>query len=159
YGQIAGTGESRRFESQALGRFYDVYAFRFGRPEHRQVAVLFNDITEGKRVEQGLRLSEAKVSGIVAIAADPISSIGEDQQITIFNEGAERIFGYSKAEVMGRALDILIPERFRAIHREHVARFATGRATARRVGGRETPIFGLRKNGEEFPADTTISKL
>ena len=61
--------------------------------------------------------------------------------------------------MIGRALDILIPERFRAIHREHVARFATGQATARRVGGQETPIFGLRKNGEEFPADTTISKL
>src|SRR5262245_33532100 len=159
YGQVARTGESRRFENQALGRFYDLYAFRFGKPEHRQVAVLFTDITERKRVEQALRLSEAKFSGIVSIAADAIISIDEDQQITIFNEGAERIFGYSKAEVIGRSLDILIPERFRAIHQEHVARFATGQATARRVGGRQTPIIGLRKNGEEFPADATISKL
>jgi PAS domain S-box-containing protein len=161
YGQVARTGESRRFESPsvALGRYYDVYAFRFGPPEHRQVAVLFNDITERKRVEQALRLSEAKFSGIVSIAADAIISIDEDQQITIFNEGAERIFGYSKTEVIGRALDILIPERFRAIHQEHIARFATGQATARRMGGGETPILGLRKNGEEFPADATISKL
>ncbi|HSU87872.1 MAG TPA: PAS domain S-box protein, partial [Terriglobia bacterium] len=159
YGQVARTGESRRFENPALGRFYDVYAFRFGTPEHRQVAVVFNDITERKRVEQALRLSEAKFSGIVSIAADAIISTDEDQQITIFNEGAERIFGYSKADVIGRALDILIPERFRAIHQEHVAGFATGQATARRMGGPETPIFGLRKNGEEFPADATISKL
>jgi PAS domain S-box-containing protein len=161
YGQIALTGESRRFQNPAvaLGRFYDVYAFRIGRPEQRQVAILFNDITERIHVDQALRLSEAKFSGIVSIAADAIISIDEDQQITIFNEGAERIFGYSKTEVTGRALDILIPERFRAIHREHVARFARGQTTARRVGGRETPIFGLRKNGQEFPADTTISKL
>ena len=51
HGQVARTGESRRFESPALGRFYDVYAFRLGRPELRQVAVLFNDVTERKRVE------------------------------------------------------------------------------------------------------------
>jgi PAS domain S-box-containing protein len=159
YGQVARTGESRRFENPALGRFYDVYAFRFGTPEHSQVAVLFTDITERKHAEQALRLSEAKFSGIVSIAADAIISIDEDQRITMFNEGAERIFGYSKTEVMGKPLDTLIPERFRAIHRKHVARFATGPATARRVGGRETPILGLRKNGEEFPADTTISKL
>jgi PAS domain S-box-containing protein len=100
YGQVARTGESRRFENPAvaLGRFYDVYAFRLGRPERRQVAVLFTDITERKRVEQALRLSEARFSGIVSIAADAIISIDEDQQITIFNEGAERIFGYSKTE-------------------------------------------------------------
>ena len=51
YGQIALTGESRRFENPALalGRFYDVYAFRLGRPEQRQVAILFNDITNASR--------------------------------------------------------------------------------------------------------------
>jgi PAS domain S-box-containing protein len=57
YGQVARTGESRRFESPAvaLGRYYDVYAFRLGRPSQRQVAILFNDITERKRVENEQR--------------------------------------------------------------------------------------------------------
>jgi PAS domain S-box-containing protein len=60
YGQVALTGESRRFENPAvaLGRFYDVYAFRLGRPEQRQVAILFNDITERKRAEEVLRKTE-----------------------------------------------------------------------------------------------------
>jgi PAS domain S-box-containing protein len=161
YGQVALTGESRRFENPAvaLGRFYDVYAFRLGRPEQRQVAVLFNDITERKRVEQALRLSEAKFSGIVSISADAIICIDENQRITLFNEGAEKIFGYSKTDAMGASLDILIPERFRAIHREHVAMFTAGQPTARRMGQRETAIVGQRKNGEEFPADAAISKL
>ena len=161
YGQIALTGESRRFESPAvaLGRFYDVYAFRLGRPEQRQVAILFNDITERKRVDQALRLSEAKSSGIVSVSADAIICIDENQRITLFNEGAEKIFGYSKTEAIGASLDILIPERFRVIHREHVAGFTAGQPTARRMGQRETAIFGLRKNGEEFPADAAISNL
>jgi PAS domain S-box-containing protein len=117
------------------------------------------DITERKRLEQDLRLSEAKSSGIVSISADAIISIDENQSITLFNEGAEKIFGYSKAEAIGASLDMLIPERFRANHREQVATFAAGQATSRSVGKRERPIFGLRKNGEEFPADASISKL
>jgi diguanylate cyclase (GGDEF)-like protein/PAS domain S-box-containing protein len=54
YGKIAMTGEPARFENIAerLHRWYDVYAFRFGRPEDRQVAVLFSDITERKQSEQ-----------------------------------------------------------------------------------------------------------
>jgi signal transduction histidine kinase len=60
YGHVARTGESRRFENPAvaLGRFFDVWAFRIGRPEQRQVAVLFNDITERKRTEEALRKTE-----------------------------------------------------------------------------------------------------
>jgi len=128
-----------------------------GQP-HRMVGTEL-DITERKRLEENLRLSEAKSSGIVSISADAIISIDENYRITLFNEGAEKIFGYSKAEAIGASLDILIPERFRAIHREHVAGFTAGQATARRMGHRETPIFGVRKNGEEFPADAAISKL
>ena len=117
------------------------------------------DITERKRLEQDLRLSEAKSSGILAISEDAIISIDENQRITLFNEGAEKAFGYSKAEVTGASLDILIPERLRAIHRDHVAAFIAGDESTRRVGQRGPAIIGLRKNGEEFPADAAISKL
>jgi len=57
YGNIALTGQPARFENRAeqLHRWYDVYAFRFGEPENRQVAVLFNDITERKKVEETVR--------------------------------------------------------------------------------------------------------
>ncbi|HUK34212.1 MAG TPA: PAS domain S-box protein, partial [Vicinamibacterales bacterium] len=62
------------------------------------------DITDRKRAENALRLSEAKGSGIVSIAADAIISVDEHQTITVFNEGAERIFGYSRSEVIGKRL-------------------------------------------------------
>ena len=117
------------------------------------------DIEQIKVAEQRLKESEAKFSGIISISADAIISIDEEQRITIFNNGAEKIFGYSKAEAIGAPLDILIPERFRSIHRQHVERFAAGAVTARRMGERLTTIAGLRKNGEEFPAEAAISKL
>ncbi len=54
YGNIALTGKSAKFENRAeqLGRWYDVYAFRFGEPENKQVGILFKDITEHKKTEQ-----------------------------------------------------------------------------------------------------------
>jgi PAS domain S-box-containing protein len=117
------------------------------------------DVTAQKRADAKLRLSEAKFSGIVSVSADAIISIDEDQRITLFNEGAEKIFGRSSADVIGVPLDILIPERFRAIHRRHVENFATGADIARRMGTRGGQIFGVRKNGEEFPADAAISGI
>jgi PAS domain S-box-containing protein len=117
------------------------------------------DIEQIKAAEQRLKESEAKFSGIIAISADAIISIDDEQRITIFNEGAERIFGYSQTEVIGTPLENLIPKRFRRAHRQHVEKFAAGDVIARRVGGRLTTIVGLRKNGEEFPAEAAISKL
>ena len=117
------------------------------------------DISERKRLEGELRFAEAKSSGILSIAADAIISIDEEQHITQFNEGAEKIFGYSKAEAIGAPLDLLIPERVRAVHRSHVAGFTASPEVARRMGMRESVIVGRRKNGEEFPADAAISKL
>ena len=117
------------------------------------------DIEQIKVAEQRLKESEAKFSGIIAIAADAIISIDEQQRITIFNKGAEQTFGYTEAEAIGAPLDTLIPARFRAAHRPHVERFASGDVTARRVGERPMSITGVRKDGEEFPAEAAISKL
>jgi PAS domain S-box-containing protein len=117
------------------------------------------DIEDMKIAEQKLKESEARFSGIVSISADAIISIDEEQRITLFNRGAETIFGYSAGEAVGKPLDLLLPERLRAVHRAHVAGFAAGQAVARRMGGRFAEIFGRRKNGEEFPAEASISWL
>jgi PAS domain S-box-containing protein len=110
------------------------------------------DRTESKQAED-------KLAGIIGIAADAIISIDDEQRIAMYNQGAETIFGWSVAEVMGKSLDILIPERFRHVHGQHVRGFASGEETARRMGERMPAIFGLRKSGEEFPAQAAISKL
>jgi PAS domain S-box-containing protein len=103
--------------------------------------------------------AEDRLAGIIGIAADAIISIDDAQRIAMFNQGAETIFGWSAAEVMGKSLDILIPERFRHVHGQHVRGFASGDTAARRMGERMPAILGLRKNGEEFPAQAAISKL
>ena len=108
---------------------------------------------------ESLRLSEAKFSGIISISADAIISVDDTQRIVIFNEGAEKIFGYSKEQALGAPLEMLIPARFRGSHRGHVVKFSSDSLTARRMGERGASLFGLRKNGEEFPADAAISKL
>jgi PAS domain S-box-containing protein len=101
---------------------------------------------------------EARFEGILAIAADAIITVDESQRIVHFNRGAEQIFGWSAAEVIGQPLNILIPERFRAAHPRYVADFAAGAESARLMGHRRE-VSGLRKNGDEFPAEASISKL
>jgi PAS domain S-box-containing protein len=124
------------------------------------------DITERKQLEQAvshaqeeLRLAHAVSSGILAVSADAIICIDGDQRIATFNEGAEKIFGHARHEVLGASLDILIPERFRAQHHTFVDRFAAGPDGARKMGEHRMTILGLRKDGREFPADAAISKL
>jgi PAS domain S-box-containing protein len=127
-------------------------------PDGRMQAFV-RDITERREAEEALRQSEAKFSGIIANSADAIISIDEDQRIVTYNQGAETIFGYSKAETIGAALEMLIPEGFRGAHRKQVEDFADGTTVARRMGERQAHVFGRRKNGDEFPADAAISKI
>lgn len=80
YGDVALTGEAVRFEhnAEALGHFYDGYAFRVGAPEERKVAVLFNDITENKRAEAALRESEARFRAFVTASSDAVYRMSAD---------------------------------------------------------------------------------
>jgi PAS domain S-box-containing protein len=109
-------------------------------------------------VEQELRRSDAKIAAILEIAADAIIALDADMRITQFNDGAVAIFGYAKDELIGRSLDLLIPERFRSGHGAHVATFAASAVASRRMGDRRE-IFALRKDGTEFAAEASIAQL
>lgn len=103
-------------------------------------------------------ISDAILAGIVTISADAIICVDESQRIVFFNEGAERIFGYSAHEIRGMPLETLIPARFRASHADHVREFGRSPTRARKMGERGQ-ISGIRKNGVEFPAEAAISHL
>ncbi|HVR28230.1 MAG TPA: ATP-binding protein, partial [Thermoanaerobaculia bacterium] len=107
--------------------------------------------------ERARRLAEAICRGMIAIATDAVISVDAEHNILQFNEGAERIFGWRADEVLGRPLDLLLPERFRGVHGRHMGQFAASPVRARRMGERQA-ISGLRRDGEEFPADASISR-
>jgi len=98
------------------------------------------------------------LAAVLVLVPDAVIVIDEDQRIRFFNRGAESIFGYEAPEVLGKPLDILIPERFARVHREHVRDFARSPVKTRLMGER-TGIAGVRKSGEEFPAEASISKV
>src|SRR3954466_37016 len=97
-------------------------------------------------------------SSFLAISADAVIAVDEEQHIIFFNEGAEQIFGWSAAEVGGKYLAMLLPERFRPQHRGHVQGFGAAHGRARLMGERQE-ISGLRKSGEEFPAEASIQRM
>lgn len=123
----------------------------------QQVADLQALSTEQAWILDEIQRGEALVTSIVQLAADAIIMIDEAQKIVFFNLGAEQIFGYPSQEVIGLPLDILLPERFQDLHRKHVARFSTAGEQARFMKQRDE-LVGRRKNGEEFPAEATISQ-
>jgi len=121
-------------------------------------ASLHDDLNRRAEVEAALRASEAKFSGILEIAADAIISVDDRQRIIHFNSGAERIFGWSAAEALGRDLSFLLPARHRDTHARHVHGFGQSPETSRQMGERRV-ISGRRRDDTEFPAEASISKL
>jgi len=113
---------------------------------------------ERHRAEDAARAAKARFQGILEIARDAIISVDSQQCIVLFNQGAEKVFGYTQAEAIGRPLDVLLPQRFEDVHRKHVEEFARSPDVARTMGQRRE-VSGRRKDGEEFPAEASISKL
>lgn len=107
---------------------------------------------------QALSASEARMRGILESAMDAIITVDADQRIVLYNRAAERIFGWPLEQVLGKRLEMLIPERFRTAHAEHVGRFSALGTTSRSMGG-GTLIYGQRASGDEFPIEAAISQL
>ncbi|MGL5063778.1 MAG: PAS domain S-box protein [Microcoleus sp.] len=111
-----------------------------------------------KQVEQALHTSQARFAGILEIASDAIITVDESQRITLFNQGAEQIFGYKAEEILGEYLDLLLPGSVKEIHRQHVNSFAESVGKSQRMGNR-SEILARRRDGTEFPAEASISQL
>ncbi|BCO10021.1 hypothetical protein GF1_23970 [Desulfolithobacter dissulfuricans] len=113
-----------------------------------------------RRQAEALRhKSEARLATILDIAVDAIVSVNQDQRITLFNQGAEKIFGYQAKEVLGQSHDILLPEHMIATHRQLINDFDGMISSTRQMGKSRPEILGKRKDGSTFPADASISRL
>ena len=120
--------------------------------------VILRDITERVRAEDMLTRSETRLRGILDSAMDGIITIDANQHIVLFNVAAEVMFGCPREEALGAPLAWFIPERMREGHADHVRRFGESGTATRRMGVLRI-VTGLRRNGEEFPIDASISQV
>jgi two-component system cell cycle sensor histidine kinase/response regulator CckA len=122
------------------------------------VVLVFRDVTERRQSEEALRQSESQLAGIVGTAMDAIVTADEDQRILLFNSAAEQMFRCSAAEAIGQPIDRFIPDRFRDLHRDYVRSFAETNVSQRTMG-KLGVVYGVRRDGEEFPAEASISQI
>ena len=167
-GRFARTGETvRRVGGQTVltglranGEEFPIEASISKHAENGQqlFTAILRDVSDRVHAERLIARREARLSGILNSAMDAIITVDERQHVVIFNKAAEAMFCCSLDEALGAPLAWFIPERYRDAHAEHVRRFgATGVATRRMSGQRL--VTGLRRNGEEFPIDASISQL
>ncbi|MBP1658083.1 MAG: multi-sensor hybrid histidine kinase [Bacteroidetes bacterium] len=128
------------------------------RGETSGIVVVFRDVTDQRRAEDALRLSEARTAGIIASAMDAIITVDSTHRIVVFNAAAEQMFKCSAAEAAGKDIEVFIPERFRASHQKHMDEFGASGVTKRRLGGTGS-IVGQRADGTEFPIEASISQI
>jgi PAS domain S-box-containing protein len=112
------------------------------------------DVTARKQGEEELRAAEERFRAVTASTRDAIVSADGNGRIIFWNAGAEAIFGRTSAEIVGRPLTDLMPERYRDAHRAGIARFlATGEG---RLTGSTLEVEGLRADGTEFPVELSL---
>lgn len=98
YDRVAQTGENIRFEegSDALGRDFDLFAYRIGNPADKKVAVLFTDVTERRRSDRALRESEARLTALVSAVPTAISLIDIEGRIIYSNKEMQHYVPFGK---------------------------------------------------------------
>jgi PAS domain S-box-containing protein len=119
---------------------------------------VLSDITARKHSEQALRESEERFRTITASAQDAIIMMDNEGNISLWNEAAESIFGYTRAEVTGRQLHSLLgPERHLPQYHKAFPRFReTGQGA---MLGKTLELRAVRKGGEEFPIELSLSAV
>ena len=125
------------------------------------VAADFNALMqETRQARAALRESRMQLSRMIETAMDAIITVDEGGHITIFNRAAERMFGWNAADIIGKPVSELIPQRFRASHHGHMSGFGGTSGDARMMGakGEGRRIYGLHRDGSEIALEASISR-
>ncbi len=118
--------------------------------EGMMVMSAVRDITDRKKAEQKFR-------GLLESAPDAMVIAGRDGRIALVNSQLERLFGYSREQLLGHPVDILVPQRYRGHHAQHRAAFFM-QPRARSMGA-GLELYGQRCDGSEFPVEISLSPL
>lgn len=116
--------------------------------------IMVQDITARKHAENTLAMNLARFRAVTKVPSYAIITADTEGNILEWNEGAERAFGYTRAEALGLPLTELMPQRFRDRHTNGINRARTGRE----VVGKTLEYVGLNKAGNEFPLEITLSE-
>ena len=114
-------------------------------------------VIQNMETELALRDSETRFRSVAESATDAIVAADQAGDMVSWNRGAERIFGYTEPEVVGKPLSMLMPERFRAMHDAGIQRVVEGGVAASRLIGSTVEVVGLRKDGREFPLELSLA--
>jgi len=123
-----------------------------------EVMLFWQMVTNLKQVKGELEKSQNQLQSIIHNAMDGIITISESGEIQGFNPAAEEIFGYPKQDILGKNLNILMPEPDRSQHDGYLNRYIhTGQARILGVRGRQ--VTAVRRNGEQFPMELSASEM
>jgi PAS domain S-box-containing protein len=119
---------------------------------------IYRDISARKQAEQALKESEERFRVMSAAAQDAIVMIDESGYISYWNAAAEKMFGYSNQDIMGKNLHlILVPKRFHLAYKKGFARFQkTGKGAA---VGKSLELVALHRDGREVPVELSLSAV
>ncbi len=131
---------------------------RNARGELVGVVMIFRDVTEQRKAEREVRASEALKSAILEAALDCVITMDHQGMVVDFNPAAERTFGYSRGDVIGRELaELIIPPSLRERHRQGMAHYlATGEGP---VLGKRVELPAMHADGSEFPVELAITRI
>jgi len=115
------------------------------------------EISEQKAAQDQMRANEAKFRSLVEAAPDAFVISNEAGQIRLVNAQTERLFGYSRNELIDKPVEVLLPERFRQQHAIHRQQYLT-KPEARFMGA-SIELFGLKADGSEFPVEISLSAV
>jgi PAS domain S-box-containing protein len=123
--------------------------------EAREVLARVERQVTVSKVRMALRESETKFRSVMESAIDAIISADVSGNIRSWNSAATALFGFTEEEVIGQPIELIIPERFRKLHREGLNRVSSGGAS--RVIGKTVEVAAIRKNGSEFPVELSLA--
>jgi len=123
--------------------------------EPREVLARVERQVTVSKVRMALRESEAKFRSVMESAIDAIISGDAEGRIRSWNSAATALFGHTEAEVIGRPIELIIPERFRESHRQGVHRVSSGGES--HVIGKTVELAAIRKDGSEFPVELSLA--
>jgi PAS domain S-box-containing protein len=147
---------SRRDDGSTLLVDVELKPVRDARGDVHVVAVAATDVSEAVRLHEA-RAAEVKFRGLLEAAPDAMVILRDGRTITLVNGQVERMFGYGREELLGKPVEILVPERFRDIHLKHRERYYAEPRT--RPMGAGLDLLGRRKDGTEFPVEISLSPM